>query len=256
MNRRRPRKDERWKDSKGELWQVEHVGMIERTLQATRTLAFVRFRHISGITAKVMPQDLDTWSREAPDPLEGRRRELSTAIRDGATVIIFPGEECPVRKGEVYHLASGRILIDRCARKIVKGRPTECHVGFIRLLEERPRFLRRVVPGAKTDELVKPPNALDIERARIDGNYRTSPERGGDDLAVVPPDWEDRGVTERKKKLKEARAEIERERLEADAMAAIKRTVKGLTPDQALVLLAQIQRDCESAEKGELKSAA
>lgn len=254
---RRPARDERWSDSNGETWQVDHVAVIQRTNASGEELAFVRFRHKSGTTVKVTAYELkaQNWKPQGRDPLGSRRTELSNAIKQGAQVLIFPdSDECPVRKGEIYHLVSGRILIDRVTRKMEKGKSErQWHVEFIRLMTERDYFIRRTPPNLGTPESASETD----EQAKIESSYTANAAKSIDDLATVPPDWEDQNKGVREVKRQDAQREIQQQRQAQAAKSRLNRLLAGAkTPEQRQLLLAGIVALCEQAEAGEMKEAA
>lgn len=208
---RRPARDERWADPVGEVWQILEVATWRTETRrhpetgrlvpaGPKNLAYIQARHPgTGETQRVNPDTLARWRRVDRDPLAGHRTRIAAAVRGGATLFTLPApdKEPPVRKGELYHLACGRVEVDSVARRIVAGRPAEWQITFTRHLVDRLYFLRSTVPGADPDELVKAPTSGDIEHARIDGNYRTEPEVDGDPLACVPPEWAEVGAVSR-----------------------------------------------------------
>lgn len=251
---RRPARDERWADPDGNTWQVTEV-KLWRVRRGRWTLAYVMVRDpASGTEARLNREALTGWARVTSDPLEGRRTEIAKTIRGGAELFTMPAptKTPPVQKGEVYHLTCGRIEVESVTRKIVPGRGAEWQIKFIRHLKDRLYFLRSTVPGADPDELVKAPTASDIQHARIDGNYRTEPEHGGDPLPCVPPDWEDRSRMDRKvthlKDRESVRAEDDLKRQRKAAKATLDATLSGLSPENQQRLLAQIINQCETAQ--------
>lgn len=257
---KQPVRDERWLDPQGELWQIAKVQRMKPLKDARGRVAFYIVRHTSGVTAKIMKHELDGWKRAEPildkrkstDPFEGWRVEMAKRIRDGQSVLVFPADvECPVRKGEMYHFPSGDILIERVGRKIVKGRQAEWHVEFIRHMNDRLYFLRNTVPAADPEDVVREATVTDIEHARIDGNYSHSKVDGGDELAAVPPNWQDKGRTERKvlhlKDRDEIRAEDDMKRQRKAAKATLDATLAGLTPENQQALLARIIAECRAS---------
>ncbi|HTU16328.1 MAG TPA: hypothetical protein VMF31_14160 [Solirubrobacterales bacterium] len=259
----RPVRDERWVDAEGELWQVESVAVVRATTSAPRRLAFVRFRRLDGQTMKVSLAGLRGWRRHSPDPFLGRRRSTGDEVREGAKVIVFPAPGknpvCPVLKGEIYHLAGERILVDTVTRKVIKGRDAEWHIGFIRLQRDRVLLLRQTVPGPRQNETVKEPTAEEVERARIDGNYTSSRHQsdGGTDAGeAVPTDWVDKGAEARRDLAREHRAEIrgkeDQLRQKRAAKAKIDETYASLSPDGKARLLERIKAECDAVKSEEV----
>lgn len=254
----RPARDERWVDARGEVWQADSVAVVKATNSAPERLAFVRFRRLDGETVKVGPAELRNWKRHSDDPFLGRRRATADQVRDGAKVIVFaaPGNNpvCPVRKGEIYHLPSGRIQIDTFTRKVIKGREAEWHIEFIRLERDRVLLLRQTVPGPRPYETAKEPTAEEIERARLDGNYTSSHDQsdGGTDAGeAVPTDWDDKGAAERRDRARRERAEIrgeeDRRREKRAAKAKIDEAYAALSDEGKLKLVERIKAACEAA---------
>lgn len=197
---RQPRRDERWNDPEGNTWQVTQVNRWRLEPKGRYEFASAIVRHpATGENMKVPAHRWRTdWTQDSLDPLAGHRKRIAQAVRAGSPLFTLPASTSipPVAKGEMYHLTCGQIVIDNIAKQIVGGQ-AEWHVRFTRLLTDRLYFLRSTVPAANPDELVKAPTATDIEYARIDGNYRTEPEHGGDPLPCVPPDWVERGAVSR-----------------------------------------------------------
>lgn len=233
------------------------MAVIQRTNTSSRELAFVRFRHKSGTTTKVTAYELGEhdWKPQGGDPLVGRRTEISNAIKQGAQVLIFPdSDECPVRKGERYHLVSGVILIDRVTRKMEKGKSErEWHVEFIRLMTERDYFMRRTPPNLGTPESASETD----EQARIESSYTANATKSIDEIATVPPDWEDRNKGVREVNRLDAQREVQQQRQAQAAKSRLNRLLAGAkTPEQTQLLLAGIVALCEQAEAGDMKEAA
>ena len=257
---RQPVRDERWTDPTGETWQVCEIKKLKPYNGRRGAVAFYRMRHVSGITAKVKPQEVRDWrrtdgipeGRNTSDPFEGKRIKISQSIRDGAKVIVFTEAKCPVVKGELYHLPCGQILIDKVSRKIIKARGAEWQVEFIRQMRDRDYFLRSIVPGAKQGET--PGNATpdEVERARIDGNYRHSPERDGDELPAVPPDWIDKAAPARDLNRISSQRAVQNERQIQAAKSRINRLLRSGTPKQVETLLAAANRVCDEVEGEDL----
>jgi len=245
---RRPVRDERFFDSDGNPWQVLEVGKWrtetrlpdpEREPEKPRrpipcgpfTVAFYRMVNLAGGTVKIPAHefdwvpDRDSDGNQIGDPLEGKRKEITRAVRAGKGILIFDGQ-APVRKGERYHLPCGQIVIGKVTSKTNKRGEKHDEVTFTHLDTDKVFFLRNTVPAAKPGELVKPPTEDDIEHARIEGNYLTgAPDSGGDPLPTVPPSWEDQGVGDREMARREAlraeRAEENRRRLTRQVKAQL-----------------------------------
>lgn len=249
---RRPQRDERWIGPDGDLYQVTEVKIrqegekfnekIRKFMPSGRKdLAYFRVRHTSTeVEGQVPARNLPEWTRKDPDPLLGMRRQITERIRAGSGTFTLPAEL--VLKGELYHLPCGTIRIDKVSKKLVKGqKETEWVVSFTRLVQERLYFLRSVTPKLKPGEKPGEANASEAYRARIDGNYSSTPEAGGDPLPVVHPDWEDVGVAEREEQRRKALAEVNTEeanrkaarkiRAKLDDVPRLGRMGKDLTPE-------------------------
>jgi hypothetical protein len=243
---RQPVRDERWTDPQGEEWQVEKVGRVQKT-RAPAFTAFVTFRNVSGESQKVYWPP-ERWTQGEGDPLKGHRARISQTVRSGARAFILPAKDaesnliaCPVKKGELYHLVCGQVLIERVQRRLVKSKDPEWHVDFIRLVTDKDYFLRRTVPAADPDVIVKPPTADDIRRATIDGNYLSgSPDKDGDPLPVVPLDWVDRGREER-----EARRLTDRRSLQAEEET--RRQMKAIKAQMTSVCVGMVRQGLDPA---------
>lgn len=183
------------------------------------------------------------------DPLAGKRTDIAHGkIRR----LIYPAatkhdpprpRPCPVAKGERIQVRKWlTIEIEKVSRKLVRGKPAEWHVTFIRHEADRPQLLRRVPSGLprksnETDGL------SDVERARRDSHYTTSPR-----LAIVGepesvgPDWEDKGTVKREMDRQSARAEREAEQREAAIRRRLTRVTGGLPIEQRLHILREIEQ--------------
>ena len=194
------------------------------------------------------------------DPLAGKRRDI---MARKVKVLIWPAVSnegvtvpCPVEKGQRFDVSGVPVIeIENVTRKLPAGRKAEWHATYVRHEVDRPQLLRRVpsgmpTPSNKTDGL------SDIERARVESAYTSSPTQAiVDEPESVGPDWDDPGVAERVKNRIEARSELraeeEAERANRQVRAQLGRVLKGLSVENRLALLAQIQRDCEQAETKE-----
>lgn len=194
------------------------------------------------------------------DPLAGKRRDI---MARKTTVLIWPAvnEEgvtlpAPVEKGDRFPVSGVPVIeIENVTRKLPAGRRAEWHATFIRHEVDRPQLLRRV-PSGIPDGPDKVAGRSEMERARVESAYTSSPRQAlVDEPESVGPDWEDPGVAERVKNRIEARTEIraeeEAERANRQVRAQLGRVLKGLSVENRLALLAQIQRDCEQAEMEE-----
>ena len=195
------------------------------------------------------------------DPLAGKRRGI---INRETKVLIWPAVNnegvtvpCPVEKGDRFNVSGVPVIeIEKVARKLPAGRRAEWHATYIRHEVDRPQLLRRVPSGLPSSDR-EHVGLSDVEKARVDGNYTSSLALsvGREEPESVGPDWEDMGVAERAKNRIEARSELraeeEAERANRQVRAELGRVLKGLTPENKLALLAQIQRDCEQAETKE-----
>jgi len=246
-------------DPEGREWQVASIvrwrtGM-KRDKKTDRfvpdgpyTIAHYVLRNTDGVEVKVTPPQMEVWSRESPDPLKGRRMVLNQEIHDGAKLIVLPAPGknpvCPVRKGELYHLPSGGVLIDKITRKVVKSRSAEWHIEFTRILKERDYFMRRTPPNAGTPD----DNKTD-EEAGIESSYTGTASKSLDDLATVPPDFVERGRAKRELERQEARGAREQQIQAQAAKSRLNRLLANAkTPAEAERLLAGIVELCEQAE--------
>jgi hypothetical protein len=182
------------------------------------------------------------------DPLAGMR--LSIAEKT-IKVLRWPADEpCPVEKGEKFEVRGAVIEIETINRKIVKGAPAEWHATFIRHEPDRVHLLRQNPPvhaGSEKDLDIALPAA---ERARRDGNYTSSRVSAMPmEPESVGPDWIDPRSAERSLLHKEARKDLERERMEQAAKSRLNRILKGLPADQAQHMLIQIEALCQQAEE-------
>ncbi len=271
---KRPVRDERWTDSEGHEWQVAEVGKWRtgtrkvdgREVPAGRyTVAYVVMRNIEDervrvdyaeLLAEWKPVLTDDHKREG-DPLDGHRAEIGKAVRNGKSRLTFEGDS-PVKKGEIYHLACGEILIGKVSSKANKRSERFAEVEVVLKQEDKDYYLRRTVPGADPREIVKPPSADDIQKATIDGNYLSgAPEKDGDKLPVVPFDWVDRGSAERELRRQEQQMEVQVERQTQAAKSRLNRLLRNAkNPEDAQRLLAGIVALCEQAEaSGQNRSA-
>jgi hypothetical protein len=145
------------------------------------------------------------------DPLAGWRNKIA----DFETSLIrYPADrDCPVKKGEVYHLRGCSITIESITRKLPAGRPAEYHVTFIRHEDDRVYLLRQSPPVHANSEHDQHINISAQERARRDGQYTSS------SVSAVPqepesvgPEWKDPTAEARRARLAELRAEVTQER--------------------------------------------
>ena len=181
------------------------------------------------------------------DPLAGMR--LGIAERK-IKVLRWPADvPCPVKKGDRFEIRGVVIQIESINRKIVKGAPAEWHATFIRHEPDRVHLLRQAPPvhaGSEKDL------DLDIsaeERARRDGNYTSSRVSAMPmEPESVGPEWEDPRAAEKELMRQTARKDIERQRMEQAAKSRLNRVLRGLPPEQAQHMLAQIEALCEQVE--------
>lgn len=174
------------------------------------------------------------------DPLAGKR----TAIADGKLQVLrWPADRpCPVNTGDRYPLRGGiTIEIERVTRKLIKGKGAEWHAVFIRHEQDRVYLLRRT-PSGMPSGYGEQDGLTDIERARREGNYTSSQQQAlHREPESVGPDWKDPGVAEREQRRMEARAMEEAVRREEAIRRALGRVTAGLTIEQRLHLLGQIE---------------
>lgn len=165
-------------------------------------------------------------------------------------------QPCPVAKGDRFPIRKWlTIEIDKISRRIPKGKPAEWHAEFIRHEADRPQLLRRTPAGLplQPHEMA---GLTEIERARRDGNYTSSPG-----LALIKepesvgPDWHDPGVAEREQKRKQEREELELERREQAARAALGRITAGLSIEQRRQVLASVELAIQHAQANHKQAA-
>lgn len=154
------------------------------------------------------------------DPLAGYRDRINNRE---VSVVRWPNRsECPVVAGQEFSLRSCVIRMDQPTRKLVKGK-WEWQCSFTRIEVDRPQLLRRV-PSGMPDGPDKTVGLSDIERARVESAYTSSPHLALDgEPESVGPDWKDAGVAEREaKRQKAVRERMTEERVmrEADNLAA------------------------------------
>lgn len=125
---------------------------------------------------------------------------LKRSIAHGETRrLTWPASQpCPVEKGDRFPIRKWlTIEIEKISRRIPKGKPAEWHAEFIRHEADRPQLLRRTPAGLplQPHEMA---GLTEIERARRDGNYTTSPGLALiDEPESVGPDWVDVGAVSR-----------------------------------------------------------
>jgi hypothetical protein len=203
-----------------------------------------------------------TRSEDGPITAAHRQQVLAGA---GALELPHPLE---VAKGDRFEIVDGLWIEIGRADPIV-GRADVRRVR-IKLIDLRPSGLLRAAPPsiARRGE-VKDPSATEIEWAHIDGAYTRSPAQAlgaprdpedayANDPGEGPPqNWKDKRVAQAKARHIEAQPEAEQMRKqESDIRAALGRTLKGVSPEQRIALLAYIAKGCEQAERGELDRAA
>lgn len=163
-----------------------------------------------------------------PDPLAGFRRLINERR---VTTLVWPASDpCPVERGERFELQSCTIEIDKVSRKLVKGRPAEWHVTFIRHEEDVPQLLRFTPPTRAPRSTDGNLTLTDTERARRESAYTsTSHAASPHEPESVGADWEDkrRGEREleRQKARKERMSEAALEREAKQAAARLKQVV-------------------------------
>jgi phage protein D len=155
------------------------------------------------------------------DPLAGYRKAINERK---VSVLRYPASEpCPVGEGQFYKLQSCVIEIERPHRKIVKGKPAEWHVTFIRHEQDRVNLLRQSPPVHATGEQDASLNMTQAERARRDGNYTSTTYAAmPHEPESVGPDWQDKGAAERELKRQESRRALRAERDARDAARLVK----------------------------------
>lgn len=212
-------------------------------------------------------EEVGEWAIPKPAPLpmaQGELRKITEDIRRGAKVLVWPAVDeeartvpCPVEKGQCIPIPGVPVIeIESVNRKLPAGRKAEWHVTFVRHEIDKPQLLRRV-PSGLASSVRDHVGLSESEKARRDGEYTSSLalSLGKEEPESVGPDWEDPGVAERAKNRIEARSELraeeEAERANRQVRAQLGRVLKGLSVENRLALLAQIQRDCEQAETKE-----
>lgn len=276
---RQPVRDERWTDPQGQEWQVLEIGKWRtgttkskkhfegRAMPAGRfTVAYVVMRSLDGRERKVSYSDLlASWSpAQTPDggregdPLAGHRSRVAKDLRDGKGILIFQGE-CPVRKGELFHVGGVQIVIEKVAVKVNKRSERVFEVHLLQRATDRVYLLRQTVPAARPGELVGDgATAEDAERARIDGNYTSSAAQsdaadGGTDAGeAVPPGWIDKGTAARELHRQRAQRQTQNERQIQAAKSRINRLLKTADPGKVESILADLDALCGRAESEEL----
>lgn len=149
------------------------------------------------------------------DPLAGWRRKIA----DFETSLIrYPAdEECPVKKGQIFHLRGCTIVIESIKRKLIPGKTPEWHVTFSRREQDKVYLLRQSPPVHASSEHDQNINISAQERARRDGQYTSSSVSA---MPVEPesvgPDWKDPNLEARKARLAALRAEVIQERRELE----------------------------------------
>jgi hypothetical protein len=186
------------------------------------------------------------------DPLAGMRRAIAERK---LKVLRWPADkDCPVEKGQMFEVGSIKIEIETINRKLLPGKQAEWHVTFIRHEPDRYYFLRQAPPVHAGSEKDLDLDLSATERARRDGSYTSSKVAASPgEPETVGPDWEDPNSAERELWRHDARREIERKRMEQEAKSRLGRLLRGSTPEQAQVILAQVELMCQQVEE---KSAA
>lgn len=166
------------------------------------------------------------------DPLAGYRNEI--ANREVQMLRYPAARQCPVNKGDRFEIRGWlTIEIDRVVRKLIKGRPAEWHVTWIRHEKDRPQLLRFTPPTRAPRQADSYIGLSERERARREGNYTTSSHAASPhEPESVGPDWEDPGKMRREIDRQSARRELEIERQEQAARRELGRLMRGLTIDQ------------------------
>jgi hypothetical protein len=155
------------------------------------------------------------------DPLAGYRRAINA--REITTLIWPAALPCPVNKGEMYELQSCVIEIEQPSRKLVKGRPAEWHVKFVRHEVDRVNLLRASPPMRAPSADDAHLDLSDTERARREGQYTTSRYAAmPDEPESVGPDWEDKRRGERELRRNEDRRAVDKEAIARDGLRTLK----------------------------------
>ena len=175
------------------------------------------------------------------DPLKGMRRKIANGE---IKVLRWPADhDCPVEKGQKFEVQGLTIEIETIQRKIVKGKPAEWHVTYIRHEPDRVYLLRQAPPVHETHEKPEDVTVSGAERARRDGHYTSSritavPE----EPESVGPDWQDKDAEKRRLRHKEERKEVERARRERLLHRRLGEALKAADDNEHVKILAEVAR--------------
>lgn len=176
------------------------------------------------------------------------RRRLLAGERPG---LIWPGaEDCPVEPGAQIEVGSGVTIAVYRIRETKGGD----HRGLYTVDDDRPALPRRtpqMFEPPETDEYGDPirHTSESIAAATIDGNYTQDPKQA---VSGVGPevDVEYRrvlGVRKRKADMEKETDREARRKRERAIRDELRSTLKGLEPQAAAELLAEIERLCTEA---------
>jgi hypothetical protein len=180
------------------------------------------------------------------DPLAGWRNKIA----DFETSLIrYPADQdCPVKKGQTYHLRGCSITIESVKRKLIPGKVAEWHVSFVRHEDDKVYLLRQAPPVHANSEQDQHINISAQERARRDGQYTSS------SVSAVPqepesvgPEWKDPDVEKRRARLAEMRAELVQERRAEEMHRQLGRKLAKATPEQREEVMARVAQLLDAA---------
>lgn len=195
---------------------------------------------------------------------ETRRRILN---RDYPPRLEWP-DPCPVDAGDEIELHRDVTVIVARPRPIDKQDHSQGWRTSYTVRDLRAEFLLRRVPPARPprrDELdadgyVPPPGPATAAKTRIESHYTSSSAQAVPESEEgIDPDWHDRGKEQRELTRIESRKKIEVERDLQAAKSRLNRLLRGLDAPAQKVMLAEISRLCDEAERAQpeaLKDAA
>jgi hypothetical protein len=184
--------------------------------------------------------------RNLLDPLAGWRKKIA----DFETSLIrYPADQdCPVKKGQTFHLRGCSITIESVKRKLIPGKVAEWHVSFVRHEDDRVYLLRQSPPVHANSEHDQHINISAQERARRDGQYTSS------SVSAVPqepesvgPEWKDPTAEARRARLAELRAEVTQERQAEEMHRRIGRKLSESTVEDRGKVIAKMAQLLEVA---------
>lgn len=169
-------------------------------------------------------------------------KQAKRLLDGGAPHLVYPIKEqqpCPVKVGERFTIVPHQFWIE--VTKIT-AKAGEWRVTY-RIIDYRPRFMERT--NGTTHNRAQA-FGVPAKMRMLEGNLKDERER-------VDGDWHDRGKAEREALRIESRKQVELERGTQAAKSRLNRLLRGLDAPAQKAMLAEIERLCDRAERGEME---